>query len=72
MPILTQPVLPSPPPPPPPENIVTDEDRRTALVYETWLRDQNNTVTRQLKQFETEVQKLRKLRKVPPRHTLTW
>ncbi|XP_046682378.1 histone-lysine N-methyltransferase 2C-like isoform X2 [Homalodisca vitripennis] len=54
-------VMPSPPPPP--EVIVTEDDRRAQLAYENWLNSQNHAVTQQLKYCETEVQKLRKLRK---------
>lgn len=63
VPLFNTQVMPSPPPPP--ENIVTEEDRRAQLTYETWLSSQNLQVTQQLKYYETEVQKLRKIRKVP-------
>ncbi|CAH0559006.1 unnamed protein product [Brassicogethes aeneus] len=52
-----------PAPPLPPENIVTEQDKQTQLVYEHWLNHQNNVLTQQLKYYETEVQKLRKIRK---------
>lgn len=48
----------------PPENIVTEQDKQTQIVYENWLNHQNNVLTQQLKYYETEVQKLRKSRKV--------
>lgn len=53
-----------PAPPLPPENIVTEQDKQTQIVYEQWLNHQNNVLTQQLRYYETEVQKLRKLRKV--------
>lgn len=53
-----------PAPPLPPEHIVTDQDKQTQLVYEQWLNHQNTALTQQLKYYETEVQKLRKMRKV--------
>ncbi|KAL3280233.1 hypothetical protein HHI36_017729 [Cryptolaemus montrouzieri] len=52
-----------PAPPLPPENIVTEQDKQTQMVYEQWLNHQNNILTQQLRYYETEVQKLRKLRK---------
>jgi len=48
----------------PPENIITEQDKQTQIVYENWLNHQNNVLTQQLKYYETEVQKLRKSRKV--------
>ena len=62
VPLFNAPVLPSPPPPP--DIIATDADRQTQLHYESWLTNQNHIVTQQLKYYETEVQKLRKIRKV--------
>ena len=53
-----------PPPPAPPENIVTEADRQAQVQYETWLRTTNVAVSQQIRYFETEVQKLRKIRKV--------
>lgn len=53
-----------PAPPLPPERTVTEDDRRARAVYEQWLLQQNNILTQQLKYYETEVQKLRKIRKV--------
>ncbi|XP_014291793.1 histone-lysine N-methyltransferase 2C isoform X5 [Halyomorpha halys] len=52
-----------PPPPPPPENIVTEADRQAQVQYETWLRTTGSAVSQQIRYFETEVQKLRKIRK---------
>ncbi|XP_044258429.1 histone-lysine N-methyltransferase 2C-like isoform X2 [Tribolium madens] len=52
-----------PPPPIPPENIVTEQDKQKQLVYEQWLSHQSNTLNQQLKYYETEMNKLRKLRK---------
>lgn len=53
-----------PAPPLPPEHIVTEQDKQVQIVYEQWLNHQNAALTQQLKYYETEVQKLRKLRKV--------
>lgn len=53
-----------PTPPLPPEHIVTEQDKQTQLVYEQWLKHQNIVLGQQLKFYETEVQKLRKIRKV--------
>lgn len=54
----------SPAPPLPPENIVTEQDKQAQILYEQWLKQQNNILTQQLRYYETEVQKLRKIRKV--------
>lgn len=48
----------------PPEHIVTEQDKQTKLVYEQWLNRQNVLLMQQQKFYETEVQKLRKARKV--------
>lgn len=53
-----------PAPPLPPEHIVTEQDKQTQLVYEQWLKHQSVVLQQQLKFYETEVQKLRKMRKV--------
>ena len=53
-----------PAPPVPPDNIVTEQDRHVQLQYEQWLNHQHQLLTQQLKYYETEVQKLRKVRKV--------
>ncbi|KAF6206909.1 hypothetical protein GE061_018145, partial [Apolygus lucorum] len=47
----------------PPENIVTEQDRQMQIQYEQWLVSNNQAVTQQLKYYETEVTKLRKIRK---------
>ncbi|XP_043479344.1 histone-lysine N-methyltransferase 2C-like isoform X5 [Leptopilina heterotoma] len=52
-----------PAPPAPPENIITEQDRQVQLQYEQWLNHQNQILGQQLKFYETEVQKLRKLKK---------
>lgn len=52
-----------PQPPLPPDTIVTDHDRQLQIVYEQWLSTQNTVLTNQLKYYETEVMKLRKVRK---------
>lgn len=54
----------TPPPPIPPDVITTEQDRQTAIAYEAWLNHQNQLLQQQLKYYETEVQKLRKARKV--------
>lgn len=53
-----------PAPPLPPEHIVTEQDKQAQMVYEQWLKHQNIVLGQQLKFYETEVQKLRKMRKV--------
>lgn len=50
-------------PPLPPDIIITDHDRQLQIAYEQWLYAQNNVLTAQLKYYETEVMKLRKVRK---------
>lgn len=62
VPLFSAPHLPAPPLPP--ENIMTEQDRQTQLHYEGWLNHQNQIVSSQLKYYETEVSKLRKIRKV--------
>lgn len=52
------------PPPLPPDNITTEKDRQIAVEYENWLNHQNQVLQQQLKYYESEVQKLRKVRKV--------
>ncbi|XP_021938167.1 histone-lysine N-methyltransferase 2D-like [Zootermopsis nevadensis] len=61
VPLFNAPHLPTPPLPP--ENIMTEQDRQTQLHYEQWLNHQNQIVSSQLKYYETEVSKLRKIRK---------
>ena len=51
-------------PPVPPENIITEQDRHVQMQYEQWLNLQQQILTQQLKYYETEVGKLRKLKKV--------
>lgn len=53
-----------PAPPTPPEVILNEQDRQAQLQYEHWLNNQHQVLTQQLKYYETEVQKLRKMRKV--------
>ena len=53
-----------PTPPLPPFNIVTEQDEQIQNQYEIWLYQQNNVLTQQLKCYEAEVQRFRKLRKV--------
>ncbi|GBP54290.1 Putative 115 kDa protein in type-1 retrotransposable element R1DM [Eumeta japonica] len=50
-------------PPPPPDRIVTDADRHAQLLYEQWLQQYNAFATDQLRYYDAEVQKLRKIRK---------
>jgi histone-lysine N-methyltransferase MLL3 len=59
-----------PPPPlntkamtPPPENPTNEEDKNKVLQYEKWLGDQESAINQHLKYYETEISKLRKLRK---------
>merc|ERR1711997_869003 len=59
-----------PPPPlntkpmtPPPENPQTDEDKAKVSRYEKWLGDQESAINQHLRYYETEISKLRKLRK---------
>lgn len=61
VPIFNAPVL--TPPAQPPEVIATEQDRQIQLTYEVWLNEQSNNITKQLKYYESEVQKLRKMRK---------
>lgn len=51
-------------PPLPPEHIITEQDKQTQIAYEQWLNHQNIVLGQQLKFYEGEVQKLRKMRKV--------
>merc|ERR1712008_221611 len=59
-----------PPPPmgtkamtPPPENPANEEDKNKVLQYEKWMGDQESAINQHLKYYETEISKLRKLRK---------
>lgn len=52
-----------PAPPLPPDNIVSDHDRQLQMAYEQWLTQQNTILSNQLQYYETEVLKLRKVRK---------
>ncbi|KAI5633886.1 PHD-like zinc-binding domain-containing protein [Phthorimaea operculella] len=52
-----------PAPPPPPERAVSEADHHARLVYEQWLKQYNAYATDQLRYYEGEVQKLRKIRK---------
>jgi len=61
VPIYNAPVL--TPPAQPPEVIATEQDRQIQHTYEVWLNEQSNNITKQLKYYESEVQKLRKMRK---------
>jgi len=70
VPLFNAPHLPAPPLPP--ENITTEQDRQTQIHYEQWLNHQNQIVTSQLKYYETEVNKLRKMRKVSQFCFLSW
>jgi hypothetical protein len=53
-----------PPPPTPPDNIVTDQDRQTAVAYEQWLAGQQQSLAHQLSNLETQVSRFRKAKKV--------
>lgn len=50
-------------PPLPPDNICTDHDRQLKVKYEAWLTEHELNLQKQLQYYETEVQKLRKVRK---------
>ncbi|XP_052870721.1 uncharacterized protein LOC128276290 [Anopheles cruzii] len=52
-----------PQPTQPPEKIVTDQDRLVQINYENWLQQQNTVLSNQLKYYETEILKLRKVKK---------
>uniref|UniRef100_A0A182SP98 Histone-lysine N-methyltransferase n=1 Tax=Anopheles maculatus TaxID=74869 RepID=A0A182SP98_9DIPT len=52
-----------PPPPQPPETINTEQDRLLQINYENWLNQQNTVLSNQLKYYETEIVKLRKVKK---------
>lgn len=62
--ILVPPVPTLPAPPTPPEVIVTEQDRQIMHAYEHWLGQQHQALSAQLKTLETEVNKLRKVKKV--------
>ncbi len=51
-------------PPEPPENVVTEQDRQDQQRYEQWLEQQNSILEQQKKHYESEINKLRKSRKV--------
>jgi len=53
-----------PAPPTPPEHPTTDAERQMQLQYEQWLYHQQHVLSMQLKYFEAEVHKLRKVKKV--------
>lgn len=43
---------------------MTEQDKQSQLHYEQWLAHQNDALQAQMNYYLTEVQKLRKLRKV--------
>lgn len=53
-----------PAPPAPPDRALSDADHHARLVYEQWLKQYNTFAADQLRYYEQEVQKLRKIRKV--------
>jgi len=53
-----------PPPPNPPEHPATEQERQMQIQYEQWLYSQQQVLTMHLKCYETEVHKLRKIKKV--------
>ncbi|XP_045521362.1 histone-lysine N-methyltransferase 2C-like isoform X11 [Pieris brassicae] len=55
--------VPPPAPPPPPERPVSEADHHARLLYEQWLKNYNAYAADQLRYYEAEVQKLRKIRK---------
>ncbi|XP_052740662.1 histone-lysine N-methyltransferase 2C isoform X2 [Bicyclus anynana] len=52
-----------PQPPPPPERAASEADQHARLAYEQWLAAYNTFASDQLRYYEQEVQKLRKIRK---------
>ncbi|CAG9559873.1 unnamed protein product [Danaus chrysippus] len=52
-----------PQPPTPPDRALSDADHHARLVYEQWLKQYNTFAADQLRYYEQEVQKLRKIRK---------
>lgn len=58
---------PPPAPPPPPERAASEADHHARLLYEQWLKQYNTFAADQLRYYEQEVQKLRKIRKVSAR-----
>ena len=53
-----------PAPPTPPDNPQSEDEHRQAARYEQWLVQQESAINQQLKDYETEITKLRKQRKV--------
>ncbi|XP_047528678.1 histone-lysine N-methyltransferase 2C-like [Vanessa atalanta] len=54
---------PPPAPPLPPERAASEADHHARLLYEQWLKQYNTFAADQLRYYEQEVQKLRKIRK---------
>ncbi|KAL1379791.1 hypothetical protein pipiens_014643 [Culex pipiens pipiens] len=52
-----------PAPPVPPENITNEQERQIQLNYENWMNQQKISLENQLKHYETEIGKLRKVKK---------
>lgn len=53
-----------PAPPEPSDTIVTEQDHIEKQRYEHWLEQQNSILDQQKKHYESEINKLRKTRKV--------
>lgn len=53
-----------PAPPEPSDTIVTEQDHMEKQRYEHWLEQQNSILDQQKKHYESEINKLRKTRKV--------
>jgi hypothetical protein len=53
-----------PPPPNPPEHPATEQERQMQIKYEQWLFSHQQVLAMHLKCFETEVNKIRKTKKV--------
>lgn len=51
-------------PPTPPEHPTNEQERQLQIQYEQWLHGQQHVLSVHLKCFETEVNKLRKIKKV--------
>lgn len=52
-----------PAPPAPPENVTNEQERQIQLNYENWMNQQKIALENQLKHYETEIGKLRKVKK---------
>lgn len=60
---IRHPMASIPAPPPPPHEVMNEQDRQQQVQYEQWLIQQNNFIANSQKHLETEVSKLRKMKK---------